>query len=115
MPTILTIIVAIATPLLAFGGSALGHWWSRRGAVELDTWRRREETMRMLRWAAEKAVNTDHRVSLMGVAALEALRFDSELLQALDYPLVDAVTEAVQGGTLDEIHADTQVLVIDEE
>jgi hypothetical protein len=114
MPTPLAIAVAVATPLLAFGGVLLGNWWSRRGAIELDTWRRREETMRLLRWAADNAVGPGPRINLMGVAALEALRFDSELLQPMDYPLVDAVTEAVQGETLDnEALDDDDTLVVE--
>jgi hypothetical protein len=69
----------------------------------------------MLRWAADNAVDPRDGVSLMGVAALEALRFDSELLQEVDYPLVDAVTEAVQGVTLDEVADPESIAVVEEE
>lgn len=65
---------------------------ARLGAVELDRWRRREETMRMLRWAAERALDPDHQS--VGVAALTALN-DSEMLQPEDQALIDAVIEAV--------------------
>jgi hypothetical protein len=117
MPDFLAVALAVALPLVTFAGGALVGWWARRGAVELDTWRRREETMRMLRWAAEHAISADPRISDMGVAALEALRFDSELLQPVDYPLVDAVTDAVQGVTLDDADLDdpdTLVIETDE-
>ncbi|HET7735009.1 MAG TPA: hypothetical protein VFK52_03470, partial [Nocardioidaceae bacterium] len=62
-------------------------------------------------WAAEKAVNPDERASLMGVAALDALRF-SELLQPADYDLVDSVTEAVTGRALDLLEQDPAADVI---
>lgn len=39
------------TPVLAFLGALIGHVLTRRASLELDRWRRREETMRMLRWA----------------------------------------------------------------
>jgi hypothetical protein len=43
-------IVAVATPILAFVGAFVGHVISRSASKELDHWRRREETMRLLRW-----------------------------------------------------------------
>lgn len=99
------VIVAVATPVLAFLGVIVGIRWNRVSATELDVWRRREETMHMLRWAAERAVESDERTSLMGVAALDALRF-SELLQPVDYDLVDGVTDAVMGSALDMLEQD---------
>ncbi|MDP9444891.1 MAG: hypothetical protein M3P83_11320 [Actinomycetota bacterium] len=56
MPDWLIVTIAVATPGLAFVGGMVGHLLTRKGAREMDTWRRREETMRMLRWAAEKSM-----------------------------------------------------------
>jgi hypothetical protein len=102
-----TAVLAVLAVLLPFGGVLLGHVLTRRGAVELDQWRRREEAMRMLRWAAELAVSDDERTADLGIATLEALRF-IELLQPADDDLVDAVTEVVTGATLDRLDADSR-------
>lgn len=62
-------IVILATPLLAFLGVIVGNVVLRKGANELDVWRRREETMRMLRWASEQAASASPTKARMGVAA----------------------------------------------
>ena len=49
LPTWAVYAVSLGTPLAAFIGGVLGHLILRKGANELDVWRRREETMRMLR------------------------------------------------------------------
>jgi hypothetical protein len=108
----LVILSLSIAPILALAGAVLGAWLQRRsakeslldtlaarvdqrlGALELDTWRRREETMRMLRWAAEHAVSGDPKLSDLGVTALGALQ-DSELLQFEDQAIVLAVFQAV--------------------
>lgn len=58
--------VSFGTPLAAFAGVVLGHYLLRKGATELDVWRRREETMRMLRWASEQAAASDSAHARMG-------------------------------------------------
>jgi hypothetical protein len=106
MPDVtLAATVLVTTPLLAFAGSFLGHLLARKGAKELDRWRRREETMRMLRWAAEKAVDHDQRIAEIGMTALTALA-GSELLQQEDRDLIDAVTQAAVGDTLELVDPD---------
>ena len=80
VPLWLAVVVALGTPVLAFAGALLGQLLTRRGAKELDIRWRREETMRLLRWAAELAVDEDVGRGAVGVAALEALEV-SELLQ----------------------------------
>lgn len=87
-------VVAFGSPLAAFAGVVLGHYLLRKGANELDVWRRREETMRMLRWAAEQAVSSEPAQARAGVAALEALS-TSELLQEADETLVDAILDSI--------------------
>ena len=92
MTVTLSIITPIAAALLAFAGAVVGQWWSRRSAKELDHWRRREETMRLFRWAVELAVD-DH--SLKAEAGLRTLTelTDSELLQPEDAVLVTGIAD----------------------
>ena len=94
MPTWLAVTLAVVTPVLAFGGSLAGAWWSRRSALEEQVWRHREETMRMLRWSVELGTGDDVRPGAAGLAALRALTA-SELVQPEDTILVRAVAEAV--------------------
>lgn len=84
------------TPVLAFLGAMLGHVWSRRSAIELDRWRKREETMRMLRWACELAVDTDRARSSAGAGVLTAL-IDSPLIDPADAQFVADVGLIVAG------------------
>jgi hypothetical protein len=67
---------------------------SKEASDELDVWRKREETMRMLRWAADNAVKDGGVVADAGVAILDALQ-GSTLIQADDKPFVGQVVEAV--------------------
>ncbi len=108
-------LVSFGTPLAAFGGTVLGHYVVRKGATELDVWRRREETMRMLRWASEQAASEDSAKSRMGIAALEALS-SSELLQNPDQDLVDAVIDSLVEEPMEriaELAGDVEVIEVD--
>lgn len=90
-------VLAAATPLLAFAGSLVGHWWTRRASKELDRWRRREESMRLLRWAVELAVSEEDSKSLAGVVVLDSL-LDSPLLDDDDVELVANVAGFIAVG-----------------
>ncbi len=92
MSTTVSILTPVAAAAFAFMGAIVGQWWSRRSARELDHWRRREETMRMLRWSVELAAD-DH--PLRAQAGLEALTglTQSELLQLEDKVLVKGITD----------------------
>lgn len=90
----LTVVVLIATPLLAFAGGLVGHLLLRRGAVELDRWRKREETMRMLRWATELATDSNPDRARAGITVLSAL-LDSPLLDEADVELVATIAGAI--------------------
>ncbi|GAB3930641.1 hypothetical protein GCM10011575_47460 [Microlunatus endophyticus] len=92
MPDWLVIAIAVATPLLGFIGVLLGQLLTRQGARELDVWRRREETMRMLRWAAELTMQPES--GALGLSVLDSLS-RSELLQPADQPLISAVLATV--------------------
>ena len=83
-----------AAPVLAFAGSWVGTAVGRKSARELDRWRRREETMRLLRWAAEMGTSGEEPKTKLGVATLRALA-ESELLQEQDYNLLDAVNRSL--------------------
>jgi hypothetical protein len=65
--------VAVVTAVLAFGTSRKAHALSVRTAAQQDRRGRSEETMRLLRWAVELAVDPDVRRSLAGTATLRAL------------------------------------------
>lgn len=115
LPTWAIYLVSLGTPITAFAGVVLGHVLLRKGANELDVWRRREETMRMLRWASELAASQDGARARMGVAALEALSA-SELLQEPDQNLVDAVIDSLLEDPVEEIEeasGDVDVIEID--
>jgi hypothetical protein len=115
LPTWAVYAVSFGTPLCAFLGVLIGHWLTRKGATELDVWRRREETMRMLRWASEQATSDEDAKARMGVAALAALS-DSELLQEPDQALVDAVLDSILEEPIEEIEAlgeDVEVVEVD--
>jgi hypothetical protein len=102
LPTWALYAVSFGAPIAAFVGVVVGQVLLRKGANELDVWRRREETMRMLRWASEQAASADIATSRMGVAALDALS-TSELLQEPDQNLVDAVIDSLLEEPVDEI------------
>jgi hypothetical protein len=84
-----TLLVALAGPL-AFLGAMAGHWVARRTAREQERWRKREETMRILRWAAELTTKDASSYDI-GIATLDAL-VASPLLDQDDVDLVVAVS-----------------------
>jgi hypothetical protein len=86
----LTVVALIATPLLAFAGGLVGHLLSRRASRELDRWRKREEAMRMLRWATELATDPHADRAQAGITVLSAL-LDSPLLDEDDVGLVATI------------------------
>lgn len=113
LPVWAVYLVSFGTPVAAFVGVVVGHYLLRKGATELDVWRRREETMRMLRWASEQAASGEPAKAAMGVAALEALS-TSELLQEADQALVDAVIDSLLEGPVQEFESlDGDVEVIE--
>lgn len=110
VPTWAIYAVSLGSPLSAFIGVVLGQWLSRKGATELDVWRRREETMRMLRWASEQAASSDAARADMGVAALQALS-RSELMQEPDRELVVAVMASIVQVPITAIEDSSDVVV----
>jgi hypothetical protein len=103
----------ITTALASFLGALVGHWWTRKSARELDTWRHREETMRMVRWAAGQAGSPDPRTANIGYVALTAL-LGSELLQDEDVAFISAIAEAGVDSAVEDVEryrGDAQVAV----
>ena len=90
----LTVLTILLAPAFSFAGAYLGYRRARSADLALDRWRRREETMRMVRWAADKALAEEEAVRPVGVSALDALR-RAELLQPEDERLVEEIAEAV--------------------
>jgi GNAT superfamily N-acetyltransferase len=96
-----TVVSLIATPLMALLGVLVGQRVARASAVELDRWRTREETMRLLRWATELAVEADARRRGVGLEFLGALA-RAPLLDVEDEALVSAVYDSVARRTIDD-------------
>lgn len=92
-------IITVGSPFLALAGVLLGARLTRKSDRELDVWRHREETMRMVRWAVEQITSEDETSTHAGVVTLRSL-MRSELLQAEDYDLVASLTAAV---TIDQV------------
>ena len=61
------IAISTGTPVLTFMGVLVAQYLLRKGANEVEVRSRREETLRVLRWAAELAVSADDR-DLVGMA-----------------------------------------------
>ena len=87
--------IAIASPILAFVGAYFGHRRAARADDMLDRWRRREETMRMLRWAIEQTAPDHSQSWITGMATLEAL-LKSELLQPEDLDFVERIVRSAR-------------------
>lgn len=94
LPTWAVYAVSLGTPVAAFLGVLVAQWITRKGAKELETRSRREETMRNVRWAAELAVSTDDRMADLGVNQLAAL-LESDLLEDAEKVFVEAALDAV--------------------
>jgi hypothetical protein len=97
-----SVLGSLATPALAFAGALVGVAVTRRGARELETRSRREETMRNLRWAAEMAIARDDQRAQLGIAELRALG-ESDLLDEEQRGFVDAALASVLEEPLEEV------------
>jgi hypothetical protein len=82
-----------------------------RATDQVEVWRQREESMRMLRWAVDNAVSFNSRVSNAGAITLEALRRNENLVQVVDTQFFQEVADAVLRGSLPPIENDDEVVV----
>lgn len=88
-------VVAFGSPVLAFAGAYAGQHVAARADDRLDRWRRREETMRMLRWAVDKSFSREDDRSVRAGALVLAALLDTELLQSEDVQFVRAVAKGI--------------------
>jgi hypothetical protein len=118
IPTWISVVgvaVTVLSPFVALGGVVLGAYLTRKSDRELDVWRHREETMRMVRWAVEQILEGTDAGTDAGVVTLRSL-MRSELLQPEDYDLVAALTASVaidrvgQAAYADIAESDTEVV-----
>jgi hypothetical protein len=112
LPTWAIWVLSFGTPVLAFFGVLLGQAITRRGARELEMRSKREEVMRVLRWAAELAVSDDQAHARLGVAQLRTL-LTSDLLDEEEKDFVQAALQAVVSPAVHQIEQlgeDVQVI-----
>jgi hypothetical protein len=98
LPLWLVVVLTVIPALIAGGSAVLAAWLggARRAARQLDQWRRREETMRILRWAADKAATKNDDERLLALSVLDALdNSKPTLLQPEDQGILDAVLDSV--------------------
>lgn len=93
--------LAILTAVMSYGLSRKAHVLSTRTAEQTSRRGRSEETMRLLRWAVELAVDNDERRRRAGTAALRALK-NAVLVIRSDRAFVHAVAEAVMAAADDD-------------
>ena len=97
LPIWVVVVLTIVPALITGGSAALATWLggARKAAEQLDRWRRREETMRILRWAADKTTSGDDADRLLALSVLDALEHSKPaLLQPEDQGILDAVLDA---------------------
>ena len=102
LPTWAVWVLSFGTPLLALLGVLIGQAITRRGAQELEMRSKREEVMRILRWAAELAVSDDQAHVRLGVAELGTL-LTSDLLDEEEKDFVQAALTAVVSPAVHQI------------
>ena len=81
-------------------------------AAQLDVWRQREESMRMLRWAVDNAVSKEPARSSAGQEALKALA-GHNLVQPLDQDFIHAVIAGIVAPIAENMDEDADVFMDD--
>ena len=104
---LLAAVAALVSPVAALIGVWIGAGMTRRSDRELDHWRRREETMRMLRWAGEQLDSDSPGVQRLGLVTLSEL-VRSELLQPEDAALVTEVFDTALEESLGSAYAELE-------
>jgi hypothetical protein len=67
---------------------------ARRAGAQLEVWRQREETMRMVRWGLQQVASMNPKAATIGQNTLNALQ-KGTLVQPADSAFVEAVTQFV--------------------
>jgi hypothetical protein len=109
LPSWAALTLGFALPALTAVTALAGSYFGRRATGELEVRSKREEVMRILRWAAELAVSNDAGKSLLGLQELEALR-DSELLTQVEQRFIDAALRAAIAIPRQEIVESTEAV-----
>ena len=86
--------LSFGSPALVFIGVLIGQAITLRNAKELEMRSKREEVMRILRWAAEIAASDNEALARQGVAQLGAL-LRSDMLDDSQKDFVHAALAAV--------------------
>lgn len=86
---------AVAAANKAAGAADKAASAADAAAKQLDVWRKREETMRTLRWAAELALSADNDTKIRGTKILTSLTTVSSLVQPEDLGFITAVLSDV--------------------
>lgn len=94
MPDWLTVVIACATPGLAYLGVLTANRNTRAGAAETESRERRKQNIEVLFKAVEWSTSSHPRLAAAGVAVLERLEA-SGMLEAADQPMLDGAYEAV--------------------
>lgn len=102
LPTWAVYLLAFGSPVLAFAGVLIGQLITRRGAVELERRSKREEVMRILRWAAELGVSPEEAKARLGRAQLETL-LDADILDEEERDFVQTALEATLARPVEQI------------
>jgi hypothetical protein len=96
LPVWLVVVLTLVPAFIAAGAAVLAAWLAgaRKAAEQLDRWRRREETMRIVRWAADKTTSGEERERFLALSVLDALAHSQPaLLQPEDQGILDAVLD----------------------
>jgi hypothetical protein len=95
LPTWAVFVISIGTPVMSFVGVVVATGFGRKGAAELEARSRREELLRMVRWAAEMAVSAEPLRSKVGVRQLIAIAHHTH--DSDQQHVIDAALDAVVG------------------
>lgn len=96
MPLWLAMVVAVATPVLAFVGAFSGHLLARRSAREHEVTTRRDHCLQMIRWASEQ-LELGGESAVRAVDVLEALG-ETDMVDPMSQSLIDATLARSIGG-----------------
>ena len=105
-------IVTIVSPIAGLTGVLIGVRTTRRSNHDTDVWRHREETMRMLRWAAEQLASEELPARKVGLVTLSEL-MRSELLQPEDRRLVTEVFNTALADALGPAYSELENLDVE--
>jgi hypothetical protein len=104
VPDWLAVLIACATPALAFLGALTANRHTRTNAVEAEGRERRRQNLDTLFKAIEWSSSANERLSAVGVAVLDALD-SSGVLEKADQPLLDGAYLALVADPLEAYDA----------